>query len=158
MEATATMISAFVAAVALVLTYVQFCKRVKLEHAQQVFKMQESTRNKEIVDFFRMIDYGENQGWYDGFHQNEKLEKMVDNALLLYNYIVYLQKQSLLTSKEFSYFSYEIDKIVSNEDVKRYFLFLHQYTKKAKLPFKYEHLLQYGIEKGYIKSESFDLK
>ena len=73
MEAIATMISAIVAAVALVLTYVQFRKRVKIEHAQQVLKMQESTRNEEIVAFFRMIDYGENRGWYNGFHENEKL-------------------------------------------------------------------------------------
>lgn len=158
MEAIATMISAIVAAVALVLTYVQFRKRVKIEHAQQVLKMQESTRKDEIVVFFRMIDYEENRGWYDGFHQNEKLERMVDNALLLYNYIVYLHRQSLLDSKEFSYFLYEIDKIVSNEDIKHYFLFLQQYTKQNGLPFKYEHLIHYGIEKGLLKPESFDLK
>lgn len=76
----------------------------------------------------------------------------------LYNYIVYLRRQSLLDSKEFSYFLYEIDKIVSNEDIKHYFLFLQQYTKQNGLPFKYEHLIHYGIEKGLLKPESFDLK
>lgn len=148
------MISAIVAAVALVLTFVQFRKRAKLEHAQQVFKMQESTRNNEnVTSFFRMIDYGENKGWNQSLHRDKKLEKMVDDALLLYNYIVYLRKKHILNKKEFAYFQYEIDKIVKNEEVQSYFFTLSQHCKSLGLPFKFEYLLQYGINKEYINKE-----
>lgn len=159
METTATMISAIVAAVALVLTFVQFRKRAKLEHAQQVFKMQESIRNNEnATSFFRMIDYGEKKGWYQGFHCDKKLEKMVDDALLLYNYILYLRKKHILNKKEFSYFQYEIDKIVKNKDVQCYFFALNQHCERVGLPFKFDYLLQYGIDKKYIGKDIQDGK
>ena len=53
-------------------------------------------------------------------------------------------------------FLYEIDKIVGNKDVQCYFFNLYHYSQKAKLPFKFEKLMKYGVEKHYIDKDIYN--
>ena len=121
-----------------------------------MFDLLTTTRkDPNVVNFFERIDYSEN-GWYgEGFTHSES-EPVVDNALLQFEHILYLKAQKLLNKEEFSHYQYEIDKIVSNRDVQRYFFNLYHYTQRAKLPFKFTKLLEYGIAKQYIDKDFFN--
>ena len=152
----ATAISAVVATATLVLAYLKYREKVKAEHAERMFDLLTTTRkDPNVVNFFERIDYSEN-GWYgEGFTHSES-EPVVDNALLQFEHILYLKAQKLLNKEEFSHYQYEIDKIVSNRDVQRYFFNLYHYTQRAKLPFKFTKLLEYGIAKQYIDKDFFN--
>lgn len=153
----ATAISAVIAAVALLLTFLKYRKKEQMEHAEQVLRMLDKTRNdKEILKFFQMIDYG--QHWYDKDFPGSEMELTVDNALHYYEYALYLREQELLTEKEFQFFEYDINRIVGNQDVLKYFRFLFGFTTSRNLSFKYKRLLDYGIKTNRINKESIDPK
>ena len=100
-------------------------------------------KDKDIAEFFRLIDYSVN-GWYNkGFHKSD-YEQIVDNTLIQFNHIVYLYDQKLLTKEEFEQYRYEIDKIVHNIDVQRYFFNLYHYSQRVGLSFKFDKLLKYA--------------
>ena len=61
----ATAISAFIAATTLLLTFLKYREKTKAEHANRMFEMLMRTRkNPDTINFFQMIDYSENEGWY----------------------------------------------------------------------------------------------
>ena len=155
----ATAISALLAAVTLLLTYLKYREKTKTDHAERMLDLLTRTRkDRNIISFFRMIDYSEDNGWYnDGFH-NSELEQTVDNTLLHFEHILYLKEQKLLNEEEFLHYVYEINKIVSNRDVQCYFFNLYQYCKRVKLPFKFSKLLNYGIEKQYIDKDFVNME
>lgn len=152
----ATAISAVVATATLVLAYLKYREKVKAEHAERMFELFTATRkDPNVVNFFEKIDYSEN-GWYGESFTHSESEPVVDNALLQFEHILYLKAQKLLKEEELSHYQYEIDKIVGNNDVQRYFFNLYHYTQRAKLPFKFTRLLEYGIAKQYIDKDFFN--
>lgn len=153
----ATAVSAIIASVALLLAYLNYRQKLKADHAERMFNMFLGTKmNLEIAEFFRLIDYSTN-GWYNKEFHKSNYEQLVDNALIQFNHIVYLFDQKLLTKEEFIQYKYEIDKIVSNVDVQRYFFNLYHYSKKASLPFKFDKLLNYGSINGFIKNDFYNI-
>ena len=152
----ATAISTVVAAVALLLALRKYHERVKAEHADRMFDLLMRIRkDSDTVEFFRKIDFSEGD-WYGDSFTNSEFEKTVDNALLQFEHIMYLKEQVLLTEDEFSNYQYEIDKIVDNKDVQKYFFNLYHYCDRVKLPFKFEKLMKYGIEKHYIDKDIYN--
>lgn len=153
----ATAVSAVIASVALLLTYLNYRQKLKAEHADRMFNLFLGTKkNKEIADFFQLIDYSA-KGWYNKDFHKGNYEQLVDNTLIQFNYIVYLFEQKLLTKEEFNQYKYEIDKIVSNADVQHYFFNLYHYSQKANLPFKFDELLKYGSINGFINNDFYKL-
>ena len=153
----ATAVSAVIAAVALLLTFLKYREKTKAEHAERMFNLLKQTReNPNTAAFFKMIDYSENEGWYNKEFPGSEFEQMVDNALLQFEHILYLKEQNLLTEEEFSPYQYEINNIVNNQDVQNYFFNLYHYCQRAKLSFKYDKLLKYGTVKAVIHSDFYD--
>ena len=150
-------ISAIIASIALVLTYLSYRQKLKAEHAERMYNLFWGIKkDKEIAAFFRLIDYSEN-GWYNqGFHKSD-CEQIVDNTLIQFNHIVYLYDQKLLTKEEFEQYRYEIDKIVFNTDVQRYFFNLFHYSQRVGLSFKFDKLLKYGSIYGFIKKDFYNI-
>ena len=153
----ATAISALIAATTLLLTFLKYREKTKAEHANRMFEMLMRTRkDPDTINFFQMIDYSENESWYNKKFPGSEFEQMVDNALLQFEYILYLKEQNLLTEEEFSPYQYEIKNIVNNQDVQNYFFNLYHYCQRAKLSFKYDKLLKYGTENEVIHSDFYD--
>ena len=153
----ATAVSAVIAAVALLLTFLKYREKTKAEHAERMFNLLKQTReNPNTAAFFKMIDYSENRGWYNDGFPGSKFEQTIDNALLQFEHIMYLKEQKLLNDEEFAQYRYEIEKIVNNEDVQHYFFNLYHYSKNVDLPFKFDKLLNYGIENKYIDKDIYN--
>lgn len=152
----ATAISTIVAAVALLLALRNYSENSKASHAERMLDLLAKIRkDKDIVEFFKQVDFSEGDWYDDNFHDSE-FEKTVDNALLQFEHIMYLKEQKLLTEDEFSKYQYEIDKIVDDKDVQKYFFNLYHYCDRVKLPFKFEKLMKYGIEKRYIDKDIYN--
>jgi len=152
----ATAVSAVVAAVALLLTFLKYREKTKTDHANRMADLLERTRkDPNITNFFNKIDLSDN-GWYSKSFYENGFEQTADNALLQFEHILYLKEKKLLTEEEFSQYQYEIDKIVNDQDVQRYFFNLYHYCKRVALSFKYDKLLKYGTEKGAINSDFHD--
>lgn len=152
----ATAVSAVVAAVTLLLAFLKYRERSRTEHAERMLDLLARIRkDKDITEFFRKIDFSEG-GWYEDGFANSEFEKTVDNALLQFEHILYLKEQKLLTEDEFSHYRYEIDKIVDDKDVQKYFFNLYHYSQKAKLPFKFEKLMKYGVENQCIDKDIYN--
>ena len=151
-------ISAIIASIALVLTYLSYRQKLKVEHAERMYNLFLGTKkDKDIAEFFCLIDYSVN-GWYNkGFHKSD-YEQILDNTLIQFNHIVYLYDQKLLTKEEFEQYRYEIDKIVHNIDVQRYFFNLYHYSQRVGLSFKFDKLLKYGSMRGIIEQDFFNVK
>lgn len=164
METTTTMIttiatsfSALVAAAALLLTFLKYREKTKADHANRMADLLMRTRrDPDITNFLKKIDLSDN-GWYSRSFYENGFEQTADNALLQFEHILYLKKQNLLTEEEFSHYLYEIDKIVNNQDVQNYFFNLYHYCQRAKLSFKYDKLLKYGIVNGIINSSIYNM-
>lgn len=154
----ATLITSAVAALSLLLALIQYWKKNQTDHAVQVLEMLDKIRkDDDVVSFIRLVDYVNYQGWYNKqFHENQKMEKAVDNALHYYEYVLYLKKNRLLKESEFLFFEYDIKKIVGSKDVKNYFYNLFHCS--GKMSFKYERLLEYGYETGLINRNEFKNK
>ena len=154
-----TAIAASLAALVAVITLVIQCrqnrkneKKILSEKAESI--LEKTRTDSGIMDFMKAIDYGES--WYKkGFHEGN-FEKTADDALLTYNYVLELKERNLLDENGLSNFLYEIDKIVGNKDVQCYFFNLYHYSQMAKLPFKFEKLMKYGIDKKYIDKDIYN--
>ena len=99
----------------------------------------------------QIIDYDES--WYtDAFHngKNNDLERQVDRTFSYFSYICYMRKKKLLSTSEFSFFEYDLMRILRNSDSSEYLHFIYSFSSNndAACPFKY--LIEYGFEKGVL--------
>ncbi len=154
-SAIAASLAALVAVLTLIIQCHQNRKNEKKILSEKAENMLEKTRTDPgIMYFMKVIDYG--KSWYKiGFH-GSNFENSADDALLTYNYILWLKERNLLDENGLANFLYEIDKIVRNKDVQCYFFNLYHYSQKAKLPFKFEKLMKYGVEKHYIDKDIYN--
>lgn len=152
----AAALSAVIAAIALLLTFLKYRERIKTEHAERMADLLTKTRkDPDVIGFFKTIDLSEDH-WYNLDFYKNGLERIVDNALLQFEHIMYLKEQKLLNDEEFSHYLYEIDKIVKDKEVQSYFFNLYHYCQKSELSFKYDKLLKYGIEKRFVDKDIYN--
>ena len=152
----ATAVSAVIATGALLLALHNYREKTKTEHAERMLDLLAKIRkDKDVTEFFRHIDFS-NGGWYDDNFHNGEFEKTADNTLLQFEYILYLKEQNLLTEEEFKHYVYEIEKIVNDRDIQKYFFNLYHYCNRVQLLFKFEKLMRYGIDKHYIDKDIYN--
>lgn len=153
-------VTMIVAIIGLVFSCYQWWKKVQSERAEKLSNLiNVLRRDARQLSVLYKIDY--NEHWYDKSFHKSKLEGEMDQFLSYYEYILYLKKNHIITTKEFLFFKYDITSIVSNDDVQLYFFYLYHYAKQKKdqrenlKTFAYKNILKYGKENGYI-DKSFD--
>lgn len=103
---------------------------------------------KEIRDFFyRCIDEDED-GWYDRGRLNVEFMKQVDSAFAFFSYLCYLRLQGLIEEAEFENFSYQISRLLKNEQTWHYLLMLIKLEKDKQLRNPFNSLIEYGRRVG----------
>ena len=103
----------------------------------------------EIRDFFyRCID-SESQDWYDRGKENVAFMKQVDSAFSFFSYLCYLRMKGLIEKKEFDFFSYQIDRLLNNQQTWHYLLSLIEIEKEQKLKNPFSALMEYGHSSGF---------
>lgn len=134
----------------------QWILKQKVERANGVKQLIDQYRqDNDIVVVTDWIDYG--TPWYNAsFHGSGDKEKKVDKTLFFFNYICYLKKRRILSSAEWFFFCYDIDRILSNWSIQDYLYNLYHFTKKQNILFPYEMLLKYARQKHFLKNCFFD--
>lgn len=152
-----SLIGVIISIVSVIFVGAQLRQKVRSDHAKYVAEMMDKTRsNPVMLDLFTMLDYQKFK--YDiDFHDSE-IERIVDNLLHHYEYILYLKEKKMLKKDEFGFFEYNIQRIIGNCEMRNYLFNLYHFKKNNNLSFKYERLLNYGRKKGLIDSEEFEKK
>lgn len=140
-----------------VFTYYQWRRNVSLRRANYINELTEKIRADDSIRYVvYLLDYG--TSWYsEQFHGSGGLELKVDKTLTYFSYICYLKKQRIITDKEFSFFKYETERILMNQQVQDYLYNLYHFSQKFKMPFTFHHLFIYGKENNHFDKAFFDV-
>lgn len=152
-----SLIGAIVGLLSVIFVGIQLWQKVRSDHAKYVAEMMDKTRsNPVMLELFTMLDYQKFK--YDiDFHDSE-IERVVDNLLHHYEYILYLKERRMINKAEFRFFEYNIQRMIENSEMQNYLFNLHHFKKYYNLSFKYERLLEYGMKNKFIDYEEFNKK
>lgn len=145
-------VSLFIALASCIFFGVQVKQKINMSHVEEVAKMMTKTQSDPRLQcFFYDLEYNRFQYSFD-FHGSD-LERRADELLHHYEYVLYLQKRGLLKNEEFHFFEYDIQRIVGNKSMQDYLFNLYHFVDWGTLSFKYQRLLNYGKENGFISSD-----
>lgn len=137
--------------ISVVFVGIQIWQKFRMDHSKQVLDMLNKTRSEQdMAELLYQLDY--NKFHYDAYFHGSQTERLVDNVLHYYEYILYLRDINIINKKEFQFFEYDIQRIVCNQDMQSYFFTLYHFVKN-KLSFKYQRLLKYGRKNGWIGAD-----
>lgn len=139
-----------------IFAYYQWRKNISLKRANYINELTEKIRTDPLIsDIVYLLDYGEQ--WYsDRFHSSGEFEVKMDKTLSYFSYICYLNKQSIISYKEFKFFKYEIERILVNKEIQDYFYNLYHFSEKFNVPFTFQYLFDYGKDHKFFDDEFFD--
>lgn len=151
------LIGTIVGVVTVIFLGIQLRQKVRTDHAKYVAEMMDKTRsNPVMLKLFTMLDYQKFK--YDTSFHDSEIERVVDNLLHHYEYILYLKERKMLKKDEFRFFEYNIQRIIGNYEIQNYLFNLYHFKKNNNLSFKYKRLLNYGKKNGLIDSEEIEKK
>lgn len=81
---------------------------------------------------------------------DEIVAPVLDKLLFHFCYVIYLEKNKIITKDEFSTLSYEIDRSLQNPQLQDYLYNLKMYSEGRGLQHPYKYLVDYGIEKKIL--------
>lgn len=153
----AAMVSLLLVIVGGIFAYYQWRRNVLLKRANYINELTEKIRTDDSIRYaVYLLDYGDI--WYSGqFHGSGELELKIDKTLTYFSYICYLKKQHIISGKEFSFFKYEIERILMNQQTQDYLYNLYHFSQKFKMPFTFHHLFIYGRKQNYFDKAFFDI-
>jgi len=136
--------------------YYQWRKSLSLKRASYINDLTEKIRtDSDIKEIIYNLDYG--VLWYnENFHGSGELEAKIDRTLSYFTYICYLKRQRIITKKEFKFFEYEIERILTNNQVQNYFYNLYHFSNKFNIPFLFTYLLEYGKRNRILPKDFYD--
>ena len=152
------MISLFLVLIGGVFAYVKWKETVKYKRAQYINELTEKIRTDEdIREIIYILEY--DVFWYDqNFHGSGDMERKVDKTLSHFSYICYLNKTGQITKSEFNFFKYEIERIISNPQIKNYLFNLYHFSNKMSVPITFKYLFEYGKQNNLFSSEFYNPK
>lgn len=136
--------------------YIQWVHTNKIRRTEFLNQIIEKIRFDEKLSLMLYsIEYGKFK--YDSsFHDGKDEDKM--DALMSYlNYVCYLIQEKIINQKEFSVLEYELTRVCSNEEVKKYLKFVYCFSLDNGGNYSFKNLVQYGIIKGLINKSFFGL-
>lgn len=152
-----TLLGAWIAGI---FAFKQWKETNKIKKAEYINTLTEKIRTDEdIRTTVYLFDYGEN--WYnENFHEkeNREFERKIDKTLSYFSYICYLKQQKIILEKEFSFFRYEIMRILINENTQSYFFNLYHFSKLNKSEMTFKYLFNYGEKVGVFNSDFYNVE
>lgn len=136
--------------------YIQWKKSLSIKRAEYIEKLTKTIRtDDDIKEMMYRLDYGHE--WYSSsFHDSGELEEKTDKTLSYFSYICYLYKSHLISRKEFDIFKYEIERILTNVQVQRYFYNLYHFSSKNGAPMSFYFLFKYGEKHDKFGKDFYD--
>lgn len=137
-------------------TFIQWKKSIRIKRADYINELTEKIRSdKYIKNTIYLFEYGDE--WYSrNFHGSGKLEYQVDKTLSYFSYICYLQKQHIITKKEFMFFKYELEHLLMNNQVLDYLYNIYHYSNSIDEPLTFYYLFEYGKNNNLFDDNFYD--
>lgn len=134
----------------------QWRKSLKIKRAEYINELTEKIRtDDDIKEVVYILDYG--HIWYTStFHDCGELERKMDKTLSYFSYICYLYQSHLITKKEFQFFKYEIERILTNAQIQNYFYNLYHFADKFNTPITFKYLFEYGKKNKMFDHEFYN--
>jgi len=124
---------------------------LKLKRSEYIKGLIDGIRENPIITFY-IFDY--NKEWYnEEFHGNKGLESKIDYTLSQFSYICYLKNNKIITDKEFRYFTYEIERILRNQQFQSYMYNLYHFSQHIQQPMPFVDLFKYAKKNDYFDTE-----
>jgi hypothetical protein len=133
---------------------IQWISSKKLRRAEFIDQIINKIQfDKENSETMYMIYY--NHNWYtNDFHNSiSGFEYKIDKLLSYIDYICYLYNTKNITNNEFKVLKYRVNRICISPSVQKYLWNLYHWSKKNKTDCLFAHIIDYGIENGFIKRE-----
>lgn len=136
--------------------FYQWKKSIRIKRAEYIEKLTEKIRtDNDIKEMVYTLDYG--LLWYtSAFHNSGELERKMDKTLSYFSYICYLYSSRLISKKEYAIFKYEIERILTNDQVNKYFYNLYHFAKKFETPMTFSFLFEYGEKHNKFEKDFYD--
>lgn len=136
--------------------YWQWRRSVSLKRADYINDLTEKIRTDEAISkAIYLFDY--DSIWYtEEFHGNTDSELVIDKTLSYFSYICYLKKRRIISKKEFSFFKYEIERILTNPQTQDYLYNLYHFSQKCGVPITFKYLFDYGKEHRLFDKSFYD--
>ena len=141
-----SLLSLFAIVVGGVFALVKWNSNVKVRRAEYIDKLYTKRSDERTRNVLYTFDQTEN--WYSLYREDKKFEIEVDDALAFFSYICYLKNEGLLKKKEFTFFEYDIKRILNNKQVQYYFKELNCMAAGGEIPSCYKDLIEYGKKMG----------
>lgn len=134
----------------------QWRQSIKLKRAEYLNDITTKIRtDSSIRKTVYMFDYGTK--WYSGqFHNCGIIEYEVDYTLSYFSYLCYLNKQCIIEDDEFSFFRYDINRILANNQVVDYLYNLYHFANRNNSPVDFYYLIEYAKANKLISSDFYD--
>jgi len=144
--------------VAAVWAFVQWRKSVQVNRAEMAERLLKRYLEDDVQEFFGVLDR-EADRWYEERFEsadegNIEFERKADAALLFFDRLCYLYMIGTISEYEISFFSYQITKLLNNDQAIQYFKFMRSHYNDS--PFM--NLVRYGAYKGIDKSPYNEVK
>ncbi|MCG6154037.1 hypothetical protein [Leptospira bandrabouensis] len=134
--------------IAVVIAVFQLYKQNKQRRIDYLLRLHEFLiSNREMEELFYQIDH-------ETFKFNKKIpgskkEIILDRLLGFFETICRLEKEGLFTKSDFSFFEYELLRIVKNTEIRKYFDYLEKETSGDKITVPLFNELK-NLQKKYI--------
>ncbi len=134
----------------------QWRRTNKINRASYINELTDKIRSDDdIRETLYKLEYDEN--WYvQNFHNSGKLELQFDKTLSYFSYISYLRHMKIISEKEFSFFKYEIIRILGNTGIQGYLFNLYHFSRSIGTPMTFHYLFEYGKEHEIFPLSFFD--
>ena len=151
-----SIISLFLAVVGGVFACIQWKESVRNKRADYINDLTEKIRTDEdIREIIYLLEYDEFV-YDETFHGSGELERKIDKTLSHFSYICYLKKTKQIRKVEFSFFKYEIERIISNTQIEEYLFNLYHFANKTSTPITFKYLFEYGKKHKLFNKEFFN--
>lgn len=136
--------------------YIQWRESIKIKRAEYINELTEKIRtDDDIKEIIYILEY--DHIWYNSkFHDSGELERKMDKTLSHFSYICYLYETGQIKEKEFGFFKYEIERILSNFQVQSYFFNLYHFAQKIEVPITFKYLFEYGEDHEIFDDSFYD--
>jgi hypothetical protein len=134
----------------------QWDRTNKINRAKYINELTDKIRSDDdIRETLYKLEYDEK--WYSqNFYNSGEPELKLDKTLSYFSYICYLRHMKIISEKEFSFFKYQIRRLLGNAGMQGYLFNLHHFSNHIGTPMTFHYLLEYGNKHEMFPASFFN--
>lgn len=133
-----------ITAAGIILAIISYLFNRKTEKAKFVFELHKYyNSNIKYVEMYNDLEWSSNKE----INWTEKYKLEAEGFFAFFDYIVLLYNKKILKQDDFKIYDYMLKRILNNNQISEYFVFLKNFAESQGIIFPYENLLKYKEKK-----------